>query len=288
MALDLSKVNTYSIDDRDSKVHINDFIDVTKISTNIMFDDIDKVADIMSNLRYKKKVVLAMGAHVIKTGCSTIIIDLIKRGYISAVAMNGAGMIHDMEIAHFGRTSESVENGIVDGSFGFVKETPELVARASYFDSFGYGGGSIANTGKFNDYSIMAACYEADIPCCVFAAIGTDIIYMHPIVDASAIGRASHQDFKILGSVLSGLNGGIWLNVGSAVILPEVFLKLVSLVRNLGHDISNLTSANFDMIDHYRNRNVITRPVLTGYNIIGRHEETLPTLYNLLVSKNKK
>lgn len=279
--LDISKVKTYSIVVRPSKISIDEFVNLDTKSDYID-SDIEEVAQIISKLKDKQKVVLAMGAHVIKTGCSPIIIDLIKRGYVSAVALNGAGMIHDMEIAHFGKTSEDVEAGIGNGSFGFVRETPRLIAEAAKYYSLGYGGGEVAFDGKHKNYSIMAACAEKRIPCCVFAAIGTDIVYMHPVIDAGNIGKASHYDFLALGKILSKLNDGIWLNIGSAVILPEVFLKLVSLVRNLGYNIDNLISANFDMIDNYRSRNVISRPVKTGYSIIGRHEVTLPALHKAI------
>ncbi len=234
-------------------------------------------------------MVWMMGAHPLKVGLSPVIIDLVQNGFITHLAINGAGVIHDLEIAFFGKTSEDVADGLADGSFGMVEETPALIFEAAgqaVRDGLGFGEG----IGKFISdqapsfarYSVIAACYNSDVPVSVHAAIGTDTISQHPGFDGGTIGKLSYDDFLILAESLSGLTGGAVVNLGSAVILPEVFLKALTAARNIYGRIDNFAAANFDMIQHYRpNVNVVTRPVMEsgrGYSFTGHHEIMLPIL----------
>ncbi|MGH7545433.1 MAG: hypothetical protein ACREKI_04545, partial [Gemmatimonadota bacterium] len=235
-----------------------------------------------------------LGGHVVKTGCAPLLIDLLRRGFVSHLAMNGATVIHDYEIARFGATSEDVAENLADATFGLAEETGremnEAVKRGA---REGWGmGESLAVAlaeGKVEHraVSLLVAAYEAGVPVTVHAAIGAEIIHQHPACDGAAIGGTSHRDFRILTASLAGLgDGGTVLNIGSAVVLPEVFLKALTVARNLGGDIRGFTAADFDMIRHYRPQvNVIGRPVLqggTGLHITGHHEILLPLLYRAL------
>jgi len=242
--------------------------------------------------RAGRPVVFAFGGHVIKAGCSAVVIDLIERGVIAALASNGAGAIHDLELAETGTTSEEVAETIRDGSFGMVHETCERMNEAAHRGADGRGLGralgELLNAGDapHKDLSIFAAAARANIPATVHVAIGTDTVHVHPEADGAAIGTATLADFRKLCAVVARLGaerdgraGGVWLNVGSAVVLPEVFLKAVSVARNLGHNLDAMHTANFDMLRHYRpTQNVVTRPVQPGHGhvVIGHHELLLP------------
>ncbi len=230
-----------------------------------------------------------MGAHVIKVGLNPVVIDLMERGIITAVAMNGAGIIHDSELAMAGQTSEDVSASIGNGSFGMAHEINSFLSDAIHKagqKSSGLGEtiglAMIEGNLPFLDQSILAAGARLGIPVTVHVAFGTDIIHMHPGFDPNAAGAATHIDFRTFASVIATLEGGIYLNVGSAVILPEVFLKAVTLVRNLGHNLDNFTTVNMDFIRHYRPiTNVVNRPTARGgqgFDLTGHHEIMLPLI----------
>lgn len=252
------------------------------------------VSAIVAARRADRPVVFAFGGHVVKTGCSPLVVDLIERGVISAVATNGSGAIHDLELAETGATSEEVAETIRDGSFGMVRETCERMNDAARLGADGGGLGRAVGellNGRecaYRHLSILAAAVRAGIPSTVHVAVGTDTVHAHPALDGAALGRATLADFRTLCAVVAncgagraGEAGGVWLNVGSAVVLPEVFLKAVSVARNLGHRLDGMKTANFDMIQHYRPmQNVVTRPVPPGdgYWVTGQHEILLPLL----------
>lgn len=228
-------------------------------------------------------VVCALGGHVVKVGLAPVLIDLLERGVITALVMNGATAIHDFEIALLGETSEDVSRGIVDGSFGMVRETPEAFGRAIRERQEGVGLGRaigeliLADGLPHAKDSLLAAAARLRVPVTVHVGVGTDTIHMHPEVDAAALGAASHVDFRILAGIATQLAHGTWINIGSAVVLPEVFLKVVSWARNLGHPLEGITAINFDMLQHYRTqRNVLERPVERGVSLIGHHEINIP------------
>jgi len=299
--IDTGKLKTYSISDRKSKVSADDFAVpwskggslrefLERLPGILAGTDFREVISSMANAFIKKETILVgMGAHVIKVGLNPVIIDLMRRGIITAVAMNGAGIIHDSEIAMTGRTSEDVAASLGDGSFGMARETGEFlngaIKRAGR-DSLGLGeavGKEIAEKDfPFRDKSILAAGAMLDIPVTVHVAIGTDIIHMHPGFDAGATGVATHRDFLSFASVVATLNEGVYLNIGSSVIMPEVFLKATTLARNLGHDISTFTAVNMDFIRQYRPMtNVVGRPTTKGgkgINLTGHHEIMLPLI----------
>jgi hypothetical protein len=239
--------------------------------------------------RNGKPVILGMGAHPIKVGLSPLIVRLMERGIIEAVAMNGAGIIHDFEIAFVGKTSEEVSSRIGRGAFGMAEETGRMVNEAinqGWKKGWGIGRsvGEMILRGKFahRKMSITAAGARLGIPVTVHVAIGTDTIHMHPQARGEAIGEGSHRDFRLFASVVSQLEGGVYLNLGSAVILPEVFLKALSLARNLGYRVRNFTTVNMDFIPHYRPiTNVVRRPTLAGgkgFHLTGHHEIMFPLL----------
>lgn len=251
--------------------------------------------------RAERPVVFAFGGHVIKTGCSPLVIDLIERGVITAIASNGSGAIHDLELAETGATSEEVADTIRDGSFGMVRETCERMNEAAWRGADGRGLGRAlgellsADNVPHRDLSIFAAAARACIPATVHVAVGTDTVHMHPRADGAAIGAATMADFRTicavvaeLGAAKAGGPGGVWLNVGSAVVLPEVFLKAVSVARNLGHGLEGMHTGNFDMLRHYRpTQNVVTRPVQAGYGhaLVGHHELLLPLFRQVVVER---
>lgn len=240
--------------------------------------------------RGDKTILVGMGAHPIKVGLSPLIIDFMERGIVSAVAMNGAGIIHDFELAFMGETSEDVAASLKDGSFGMAEETGAFLNRAitkGYDRSQGIGaavGGAILKARlPHHRLSILAAGARLGIPVTVHVGIGTDIIHMHPEADGKALGEGSLKDFRTFASVVSTLGDGVFLNLGSAVILPEVFLKALSLARNLGHRVGNLTTVNLDFLPHYRPlTNVVARPTLEsgkGYHLSGHMEIMIPLLF---------
>lgn len=242
--------------------------------------------------RAGRPVILAMGAHVIKVGLSPLLIDAMERGLITGLAFNGACVIHDTEMALAGRTSEDVAEALADGSFGTARQTGEFINNAvSAAPELGIGravGQALLQRAPANAaYSLLAAAARLELPVTVHIAVGADIIHMHPSFDPAAAGLASHNDFRLLIGQVAKLKGGVYLNVGSAVVLPEVFLKALSAARNLGHDVRDFTTVNMDMIQHYRpNTNVVRRPVLTGglgLSITGHHEINLPLLLAMIV-----
>jgi hypothetical protein len=303
--LDLSSIKTYSIKERKNLSNINLFAKPVLPADGIhaFFESLPdvlasahlrKVIDaIVLAYRNKHPVVMALGAHVIKCGLSPLIIDLMNRRLITALAMNGAAAIHDYEVSLIGATSEDVASSLIDGSFGMAKETAgAFQAASSQGMKEGRGLGRalgdkiIDEKNRYNDLSLLACAAKLNIPTTVHVALGTDTIHMHPNVSGRDLGESSHIDFKILASVVSKLEGGVWLNVGSAVIMPEVFLKALCIARNVGHKVENFVTVNMDMIQHYRPQtNVVKRPTQLGYAITGHHEIMLPLLRIGILSK---
>jgi len=242
-----------------------------------------------SAVKNGKIIILGLGAHVIKAGLNPVVVNLMERGIVSAVALNGAGIIHDFELALTGRTSEDVSVSLKSGDFGMATETGDFLCKA--IQSAGrqqmgigeaVGRSVLAANLPFAGKSILAAGARLGIPITVHIAMGTDIIHMHPQFDPAAAGEASHRDFRTFAGIVAALEGGVYLNVGSAVILPEIFLKAVSLARNLGHRLDSFTTVNMDFIAHYRPlTNVVKRPTARGgqgFNLIGHHEILLPLI----------
>ncbi|VAW37565.1 hypothetical protein MNBD_DELTA04-294, partial [hydrothermal vent metagenome] len=244
---------------------------------------------IVGSCRAGRPVLLGMGAHVIKVGLNPVLIELMKRGVITAIALNGAGIIHDTEIAMVGRTSEEVADVLGSGAFGAARETGEVLntaikrgAEKNIGLGRAVGEALLEQDFPHNDQSLLAQAVRMDIPVTVHVAIGTDIIHIHPGADGAAIGRTSHYDFRVFCALVAGLEGGVYLNVGSAVLLPEVFLKALTVARNLGYEVRHLTTANFDFIRQYRPlTNVVHRPTMEGgcgFNFTGHHELMIPLL----------
>ncbi len=239
--------------------------------------------------RAGRPIVLGMGAHPIKVGLSPLIIDWMRRGKLSCVAMNGAAIIHDFELAYSGQTSEDVAAGLVDGRFGMARETGEFlngaVAAARETEGLGaaVGRAMLAARLPHTRISILATAARLKIPVTVHVAVGTDIIHMHPSANGAAIGRASLADFHRLAAVVATMRGGVFINLGSAVIIPEVFVKALNLARNLGHRVDRLLTMDLDFVRHYRPHvNVVTRPTQgngIGYQFTGHHELMLPLLF---------
>jgi hypothetical protein len=229
-------------------------------------------------------VAVAVGGHVVKTGCSPVVIDLVRRGIITSLHLAGSTAIHDFEIAHAGATSEDVAEALGEGVYGMADETGVAFAEASArAQKEGIGLGRALGLAILDaklphaGLSLLAEAARAGIPCTVHVAIGTDTVHMHPDADGAAMGEATHQDFRIACTVAAKLDHGVWINVGSAVLLPEVFLKAVTVARNTGHPVEDLTTANFDMLSHYRpTTNVVRRPGKRGFNLLGQHEVLLP------------
>jgi hypothetical protein len=299
--ISLEKVQTRSLAERDSKVKIENFGKpwgsdgtVTRwlhcLPEILAGNDLREIVGRLVRAAADGKIIiLGMGAHPVKVGLSPIIIDLLDRKIISGVAMNGAGIIHDAEVAMVGHTSEDVAAEIGEGRFGMADETGKLLNRA-ISDGAKQGRGLGESVGAalvkenfpYNQYSILARAYELDIPVTVHVAIGTDVIHFHPDVDGASVGRTTHLDFRIFARLVSVLEGGVFINLGSAVIIPEVFLKALSLVRNLGHKVRDFTTVNMDFIRQYRPiTNVVQRPTLDGgkgYDLVGHHEIMFPLL----------
>jgi len=300
--LDFTKVRTYPIAKRRSKVQTALLGKTVKKGASTR-SFIGGLPDILAaqNLkaiarkladchRQNKTVLLGMGAHPIKVGLSPLIIDFMERGIIHAVALNGAGVIHDFELAYMGETSEDVAATLTDGSFGMGEETGAFINQAiteGSKNNLGIGAavGQAINKNRLphRKLSILASAAKLGIPVTSHIAIGTDIIHMHPQADGKALGDCSLRDFRTLTSVVASLDRGIYLNFGSAVILPEVFLKAVSLARNLGHAVRNLTTVNLDFLQHYRPlTNVVNRPTMNGgkgYHLTGHMEIMVPLLF---------
>jgi hypothetical protein len=239
------------------------------------------IREIVRAHRAKRTVACAIGGHVIKVGGGPLLVDLVERGVITAVAMNGAAAIHDYELSLIGETSEDVAESLPDGRFGMARETAEAFAQASLVGAAGPGLGraigEMAQRNRLRKLSLLAACARRRIPATVHLAIGADITHMHPQASGRDLGESSLIDFRLLCAVVSKLEKGVWLNIGSAVMMPEVFLKAVSVVRNLGHTLRSFTTANLDMIQHYRPKaNVLARPRGVAIALTGHHEILLP------------
>ncbi|MBU1740476.1 MAG: hypothetical protein KKC37_02945, partial [Proteobacteria bacterium] len=251
-------------------------------------DLLDAARLIAAARRAGRPVILGMGAHPIKVGLGPLICDLMGRGVITAVALNGAGVIHDVEMALSGHTSEDVDQALADGSFGMSQDTARFINEAiAAAPENGLGravGQALLASGAegLQTSSLLATAADLDLTLSVHVALGTDIVHIHPSCDAAATGQASHVDFRLLAAEVADLEGGVYLNLGSAVILPEVFLKALTLVRNLGHRVYDFTTINLDMISHYRPlTNVVRRPTMVagrGFNLIGHHEINFPLL----------
>ncbi len=264
-------------------------------------DDFRSLLESIRIARSRRRAILwGFGGHVIKCGLAPVLIDLMHRGFATGFLFNGSTSIHDFEIAMAGYTSEDVEAALPGGDFGISEETGRemngAIAAAARED-IGIGealGRHLQTAGRpeFLPFSVLACAYAARVPVTVHVAVGTDTPHMHPAIDAAALGAASHRDFRLACAMVQDLDdGGVYLNVGSAVVLPEVFLKTVSLVRNLGHPLANFTTANFDFIQHYRPRvNVVQRPHAQaggrGFSITGHHEIMVPLLAAALTAED--
>lgn len=308
--LDFKGLKTIPIEARGGKVRVADFAEpyksggvrglIDSMPHILAADSLRGVLDALRRARSGKRAILwGLGGHVIKCGLAPVLIDLMKRGYATGWVLNGASAIHDFEIAIAGQTSEDVEAVLPDGRFGAAEETGReitLNGDAALLDAgdIGYGEAlgrrlqEIADP-RFASRSLLCEAYRAGAPVTVHVAIGTDTPHTHPTADGAVIGRATHHDFRLLCTLVKDLNeGGVYLNVGSAVVLPEVFLKAVSVVRNLGHPLANFTTVNFDFLQHYRPRvNVVDRPHAgsggKGYAITGHHEIMIPLLAAALI-----
>lgn len=302
----LKKVKTYPLQTRKSKVSSNAYA-IPPVKGETLKSFFEKLPDILAARDFRdtvkailkarnnnKPVVLGMGAHPIKVGLSPVIIELMRKNIITTIATNGACIIHDFELSFLGKTSENVDRELQQGTFGMAQQTGRYLNRAiktGIKKGYGIGrsvGEMIArSTFALKDGSIFANAYKCGIPATVHVAIGTDIIHMHRDASGSAIGEGTLRDFKLLISILSDLEGGVYINLGSAVVMPEVFLKALSVARNLGKKIENITTVNMDFIQHYRPKeNVLRRPTLkkgSAYALTGHHEIMFPLLAAALV-----
>lgn len=308
--IEMSSVRTYPLQDRINKVSVQDFATLSELETDLSpflaslpnilkgQDFLALVDDIVVAHQNKKPVIVMMGGHVIKCGLSPFLIDLAKRGVVTGFAFNGASSIHDFEIALIGETSEDVAAYLQDGKFGMWEETGRLMNEAIQHaadKNIGMGEALgrhlIEMDAPYNAYSLLSSAgIQYDVPITVHVAIGTDIIHQHPSANGAAIGAASFTDFRLLTSLVTDLEGGgVVLNLGSAVILPEVFLKALTIARNLGHTVSQFTAANFDMSQQYRPmENVVKRPTEMGgkgYTFTGHHELMIPLLAQAIKSR---
>ncbi len=298
--ISLNDIKTYSLRDRKSKVNLKklgrpfegggfrDFLNC--LPKNLAVEDLKAVVNsILRARRRNRPVILGMGAHPIKVGLSPIIINLMQKHIITAVAMNGACIIHDFELSLVGHTSEDVDRELCKGTFGMAKETGEELNEAikegvSKGEGIGKAVGDYILKKRFpyRRLSILAEASRLGIPATVHVAIGTDIIHMHPQAGGAEIGEGSMRDFRVFCSIVSQLRSGVYINLGSAVVMPEVFLKAVAIAKNLKHDLKGITTVNMDFIQHYRCReNVLRRPVLSGgtsYALTGHHEIMFPLL----------
>lgn len=300
--IDLENINTYELASRPSKVTTADFASPVRADDSLK-NFLDNLPDILAVKTLReiaaqirrakaagKPVIFGIGGHVVKTGLAPVLIDLMERGFVSAIAANGSVLVHDTEIALVGFTSEDVDATLGSGDFGAARETGEILneaAKRAQADGIGLGeamGREVSEKEPPNaDVSILCASYKNKIPVTVHVAIGADIGHFHSSCDGAALGAASHTDFRLLCSIVKELNGGgVYLNIGSAVVLPEIFLKAVTVVRNLGFPLEDFTTANFDFIQHYRpTTNVVRRPTAgagRGFSLTGHHEIMIPLL----------
>jgi hypothetical protein len=297
----VASIRGYPLSSRNSKVSVADFSRsfqgesfqdfVDSLPRILAVQDLRFLAEQMFQARENNRALIwGFGGHVIKVGLAPVLIDLMKRGYATGFATNGSGLIHDFEIALAGSTSEDVEAELPSGRFGMAEETSVEINRAIK-DGSRSGKGIGESVGElldqrgcsYSEYSLVTQAYRQNVPLTVHVAFGTDIIHGHPEASGEAIGRGTQVDFQIFTQGVSELNdGGVFLNIGSAVVLPEVFLKAVSLVRNSGVQLENFTTANLDFIQHYRPvQNVLRRPVSQsgrGIGLTGHHEIMVPLL----------
>jgi hypothetical protein len=302
---DLNGLKTYDLTSRPSKVFHEDLgrpLDagatvaqwLDALPRQLAGNHLRRVCDHLCRAHAEgRTVAAALGGHVIKTGCGPYLVDWVQKGLLKAVALHGAAAIHDFELALAGKTSEDVAASLPAGQFGMARETADafaVAARAGADNEVGLG----AALGRYLDglncphagTSLVLAAYRAGIPCTVHVALGTDVVHMHPHVSGAALGEASLLDFRHLCRVVAGLRDGIWLNLGSAVLLPEVFLKAVSAVQNLGHSLEGLVTVNVDKESRYRSTvNVLTRPAAEGIELTGHHEILLPLLHAAVASR---
>ena len=298
--LDFSKIRTYPVSERANKVATEAFAKPHRPGSSfqdflrslpdfLAVQDFRKtVAAVAAAIRNRRPVLLMMGAHSIKVGLNPVLVNAMRQGLLSAVAFNGAGAIHDFELCYQGETSEDVQRGLNDGSFGMVEETGREMNKALADGvSRGLGAGrALGETARGYEnraQSLLATGAELDMPVTVHIAIGTDIIHQHPSSNGAVLGESSYRDFQLFTSVVAQLEGGVVLNVGSAVIMPEVFLKALTIARNLGHRVEHFTTATFDMTRHYRpSENVQRRPTQLGgqgFYMVGHHEIMIPLLF---------
>jgi hypothetical protein len=302
--LDLNGLHTYDLGSRPSKVFredlgrplppgatVRDWVDA--LPRQLAGVALRRIRDhLLRAHRESRTVTAALGGHVIKTGCGPYLIDWIQKGLLKAVAMNGAAAIHDLELALAGKTSEDVSASLPEGRFGFARETADAFAVAALRGAqhdIGLGAALGAYLEEVNcpnsECSLLLAAHKAGVPCTVHVALGTDIVHMHPHVSGAAVGESSMIDFRRLCAVITGMKGGVWLNLGSAVVLPEVLLKAVSVAHNYGHDLDGLVSVNLDKEPRYRATvNVLTRPADEGLEITGHHEILIPLLHAALAA----
>jgi hypothetical protein len=307
---DLSGVRTYPLASRASKARAEDFARPVQqggtfkawfnsLPAILGGQDLRRVVRALADARARKAgIVWGLGAHVIKTGLSPVLIDLMRRGWVSAVALNGAGIIHDFEVALSGATSEDVEESLEPGRFGMAEETGRLlneVIKSAADRGLGLGQSVAAFLAARNpphgDLSLAVAAHRLKIPLTVHVALGTDIIHMHSEASGAAIGDTSLRDFRYFTACIARLDAGVYLNCGSAVVLPEVFLKAVALARNQGAALKDLTTVNIDFLRMYRpHTNVVTRPVAgtrgAGFSLIGHHEVLIPLLAAALIESD--
>jgi hypothetical protein len=302
---DLHGLKTYELGSRPCKVFREDLgrpveADATvadwldSLPRQLAGNEIRRVRDHLCRAHDEgRTVVAALGGHVIKTGCAPYLIDWIQRGLLKAVAMNGAAAIHDLELAIAGKTSEDVAAQLPTGKFGMARETADafaIAARAGTENDVGLGWALGRRLDAMRcahpDTSLLVAAARAGIPCTVHVALGTDIVHMHPHVNGAALGEASMIDFRRLCAVVATMQHGVWLNLGSAVVMPEVFIKTISVAHNFGHNLDGLVAVNVDKQAQYRSRvNVLDRPASQGIELIGHHEILLPLLHAAVACK---
>ncbi|MGB8990698.1 MAG: hypothetical protein WCD80_01440 [Desulfobaccales bacterium] len=304
--LSLNGIKTYSLAERHSKVSRRDFGRAWEPGGSFR-EFVDRLPRLLAGealrevaaawvkaRRHGRPVLLGMGAHPLKVGLSPVLIDLLKRGLITGVAMNGAGIIHDAEVAMVGHTSEDVDQVLGRGQFGMARETAEFLNRAIAWGAqeglgLGQAVGRRLQESDFphKDLSLLGMAAALEVPLTVHVAVGTDIIHLHPSVAPEALGATTHLDFRLFAALVSELSDGVFINLGSAVIIPEVFLKALTLARNLGHPVAPLTTVNLDFVQHYRPlTNVVRRPTAgagQGYALTGHHELLFPLLSALVV-----
>lgn len=301
--IDLEKVSTYELASRPSKVTTDDFAVPIKNGSDLdefleslpnilAVRSLRSLADRIIRARGRKKpIIWGIGGHVIKTGLAPVLIDLLNRGFVTAIACNGSVLVHDAEIALAGFTSEDVDSSLGSGDFGAARETGELINRAAgdaFKEEIGLGEAVSRSVAKidseYSRFSLLKAAYEKGVPATAHVTVGADIGHFHPESNGADLGAASHRDFRLFCSIVREMNGGgVYLNCGSAVTMPEIFLKAVTVNRNLNYEISDITTANLDFISHYRPlTNVVKRPNAngagTGFTIIGHHEINIPLL----------